>query len=229
MHPQMQYRTLRCGDDAGVADAQRRQRQAGIGRWIDPGIDAGGGACAAVEGRDQALAGVALRQNQARRQRDQQIPAQALRIALGNPGARQSEAKLARQSALAVQVPQRLRKRIAAHQHIAPFRHRAMQQPAVAFQAAGAIDGAGPDEIFKSVHQRQGAGGDGGGEQQCLQRPGREGENAGQRQCQMTAEEQRRRPQPRQHALDADNRARQCNPAIEGISQPASRECGLWR
>jgi hypothetical protein len=58
MHPQIQHRALRHPDDGVIADPERRQGHAGIGRRIDPGIDGGGRARAAVKGADQAMAGI---------------------------------------------------------------------------------------------------------------------------------------------------------------------------
>ena len=103
MHPQIQHRSLRHPDDGIVAHPQRGQRHAGIGRRIDPGVQGGGRARAAVKGLDQARAGIAARHTRPTATAIKQIPAQAMRIAAGNVGPRQCETEFAGQAARLVQ------------------------------------------------------------------------------------------------------------------------------
>jgi hypothetical protein len=105
VHTQVQHRTLRHGEHAIIARMQAGQRQSGIGRRIDPGVDTGGRARAAVEGRYQTWPGFAARQDQTNRQRDQHIPAQAMAVAAGDVGMGQRQAEFPRHGAGAMQRP----------------------------------------------------------------------------------------------------------------------------
>jgi len=213
--------------NGAVARRHRRQRQSGIGGRFDPGID--GGDIAAVEGAGQAVANIAARHHQCGHQHDQQIPAQALRIAgaqIGHGGRDPQRAELCHPGAMGV--PQRGGEGIARlRQDVVALRDRAVDQAAVAFQSPGAVKAAGPGEMLQPAHQRQRHGGDGGGQQQRLRFPGNIFEQAEQGGGEIQAGETEGGPQRRQQALKTDGGARPDNmtrdAAILWISR-ASRE-----